>query len=345
MIFRRPQVLFLLALLPGVAAFYIRILRRRSRLPVRYSSAVLLREAMPRYSRLRRHLPFGLIVGALAALVVAASGPQMIVRLPARRATVILAVDVSRSMCSRDMLPTRLQAAEAAAATFIADQKPSTEIGIVAYADFAELVQAPTTNREAVQRAMQSLLTGGREAIGSGILKSLDAIAEADPAILPTSRKGAAVAKGAHAPDVIVLLADGVNSAGPPPLDAARAAADRGVRIYTIGFGTASGAGPASCQSSDPSEFGPAGVIASQGGSRDLPRGIDEATLKRIATTTGGAYYAASSADELRSVLLQLPTHLSFKRESMNVSVVFAATGALLATTALMLSLYWHPRT
>jgi Ca-activated chloride channel family protein len=343
MTFRWPQVVYLLVLIPAVIAFYIWILRRRRKVRVRYSSAVLLRDAMPRTSRLRRHLPFGLLVGALAALVIAVSGPAILITVAARRATVILAIDVSRSMCARDIAPTRLQAAEAAAASFVADQRPGTEIGIVAYADFAELVQPPTTDRAAVQQAIRSLLTGGREAIGSAIMTSLDAVAEVDPAVMPTTQEGSPVRKGAYAADVIVLLADGANSEGPPPLDAARAAAERGVRIYTIGFGTTNAPGAASCQSSDPSEFGPGGAIASQGGPRNLPRGVDDAMLKRIAATTGGAYYAASSADELRSVLLHLPTHLSYQRESINVSVGFAATGALLAATALVLSLHWHP--
>jgi Ca-activated chloride channel family protein len=344
MTFRWPQVLYILVLLPGVVACYIWILHRRRNVRVRYSSAVLLREAMPRTWWLRRHLPFGLLVAALATLMIAASGPRILITVPAKRATVILAIDVSRSMCATDMSPTRLQAAEAAAATFIADQKPGTEIGIVAYADFAELIQPPTTDREATQQAIRSLLTGGREAIGSAIMTSLDAVAEADPAVMPTTRTGSPAPKGAVAADAIVLVADGVNSAGPPPMDAARAAADRGVRIYTIGFGTANGPGPASCQSSDPGEFGAAGAIGAQGGSPDLPRGIDEAMLKRIAAATGGAYYPAGSAGQLRSVLLHLPTHLSLRRESLSVSVVFAAAGALLAATAMALSLYWHPR-
>jgi Ca-activated chloride channel homolog len=344
MSFRWPQVLYLWALIPGVVVFYIWILRRRSRVRARYSSAALLKEAMPGHSRLRRHLPFGLIVGALTALVIAASGPQILVTVPTQRATVVLAIDVSRSMCSRDMLPTRLQAAEAAAASFIADQKPGTEIGIVAYADFAELVQAPTTDREALHTAIRSLLTGGREAIGSGILKSLDAIAEADPQVLPTTEKGAGTQTRAYGPDVIVLLTDGINTAGPPPLDAAQAAAERGVRIYTIGFGTAKAAGPASCQSSDPGEFGPVSGWSPSGDSRDFPRGIDEATLQQIASTTGAANYPASSADELKRVLLQLPTHLGHRRQSANISVVFASAGALLAAMAMVLSLFWHPQ-
>jgi Ca-activated chloride channel family protein len=161
---------------------------------------------------------------------------------------------------------------------------------------------------------------------------------------MPRTQEGSPVPKGAHAADVIVLLVDGANSGGPPPLDAARAAADRGVRIFTIGFGTPNGPEAESCQSSDPSEFGAGAVSASQGGSRDLPRGVDEALLKRIAATTGGAYYAASSADELRGVLLRLPTRLSYERESINVSVGFAAAGALFAATGLVLSLYSHPR-
>jgi Ca-activated chloride channel family protein len=252
-------------------------------------------------------------------------------------------------MCSTDIQPTRLQAAETAALTFIRDQKPQTQIGIVAFAGFAELIQPPTTDRRALLAAVQSLLTGRRTAIGSGILKSLDAIAELDKSVppgVPGPLPGPAptpVPKGAYAPDIIVLLTDGVSNTGPLPLDAAQQAVDRGVRVYTIGFGTSNGSELASCQSSDPSLFGGLGFGFGGGAGSGFQRGIDEPTLKRIAEMTGAAYYPASSARELESVFQHLPTYLIAKHETSEVSVLFSMIGALLTLIAIALSLAWRP--
>ncbi len=341
--------LYLLAALPALVAVYVWALRRRSRFAVRYSSLTLLRPALLKQSSLRRHLPFGIFVLALGSLLVALSRPATVVTVPAAQTAIILAIDVSGSMCSIDIPPTRLQAAEAAALDFIRHQPSGTRIGIVAFAGFAELIQPPTTDQHALQLAIQSLLTGHRTAIGSGILKSLDAIAEVDktvapsisgtpPAISPTP-----VPKGAYAPDIVVLLTDGANNTGPLPLDAARQALDRGVRVYTIGFGTPNGSEFASCQSSDPfAGFGGFGGFGGGGGG-GFSRGIDESTLKSVAGLTGGAYYPASSARELETVFQHLPTDLIMKHQTSEVSVVFASAGGLLVAVAMVLSLIWHP--
>jgi Ca-activated chloride channel family protein len=256
-------------------------------------------------------------------------------------------------MCSADIQPNRLQAAEAAASDFVRKQKPNTQIGLVAFAGFAELIQPPTTNQDALQVALESLLTGHRTGIGNGILKSLDAIAEVDKTVAPSVPDGAPdtlatpVPKGAYAPDIVVLLTDGVNNTGPLPADAAQQAADRGVRVYTIGFGTDHGSEFASCQSSDPSAgfgtFGGFGGGFGGGGGGGFRRGIDEVTLRRVAEMTGGSYYPASSANELESVFEHLPTYLITKHQTSEISVVFAIGGALLAALATVLSISWHP--
>ena len=178
--------LYLLALIPALVAFYVWVLHRPHPFAVHYSSLTLLHDVLPGHTGVRRHLPFGLFMTALASLVVALSRPVSIVTVPAAQATIILAIDVSRSMCSKDIQPTRLQAAEAAALTFIRSQKPNTRFGLVAFSGFAELIQAPTTDQDALEIAIQSLLTGRRTAIGSGILKSLDAIAEVDKTVAPS---------------------------------------------------------------------------------------------------------------------------------------------------------------
>src|SRR6185503_7651346 len=160
-----PGFLLLLGLLPLIIAAYIWMLRRRPRFPVRYSSLALVREALGHQSRLRRHLPFALFVLALASLVIALGRPVAIASVPTNQTTIILTIDVSRSMCSTDIQPSRLEAAEAAALSFIQRQKSITQIGLVAFSSFGEVVQPPTTDSEALQAAVESLTTGRRTAI------------------------------------------------------------------------------------------------------------------------------------------------------------------------------------
>jgi Ca-activated chloride channel homolog len=343
MSFLWPGFLLLLGLVPLLIAGYIWALRRR-RSALRYSSLSLVRAALPRYSRWRRHVPFALFLLALSTLSIAMARPVQIVSVPTGQATILLALDVSGSMRQNDIPPSRLQAAQSAALSFIQSQRPGTAIGIVAFAGYAELIQEPTTDQEALQGAVESLTTGRATAIGSGILKAIDAIAEIDKNVTPSVADSAResqippVAKGAYAPDIIVLLTDGVATTGMPPLEAAQQAADRGLRVYTIGFGTENG----SPQFADPGGFG-GGRGGGQFGGRGFRRGIDEATLKQIADLTGGRYYAASSANELLKVFQSLPTNLITKHEVTEISVVFAAGGALLVALALALALRWNP--
>jgi Ca-activated chloride channel family protein len=337
-----PQFLLLLGIVPLLIAIYIVMLRRR-RVGLRYSSLTLVRAALPRFARWRRHLPFALFLLALTSLILALVRPVQIVTVPTGQATIILALDVSGSMRQRDIQPSRLEAAQAAALSFIQRQKPNTQIGLVAFAGWAELVQPPTTDQEALQIAVESLTTARGTAIGSGILKSLDAIAEIDPNVAPSvsdpsrDEQATPVPKGAFAPDIIVLLTDGVATTGPVPVDAAQQAVDRGVRVYTIGFGTAAGS----------SDFGGGGFFGGGGGGGGrgggFRRGIDDATLKQIASMTDAKYYEASSAGELLNVFENLPTYLIAKHEVMEISVVFAAAGALLVALALALALRWNP--
>ena len=207
------------------------------------------------------------------------------------------------------------------------------------------------------------MATGRRTAIGSGILKALDAIAEIDSAVAPSvtsSSRGpepTPVPHGAYAPDIIVLLTDGVSNAGPTPVDAAQQAADRGVRVYAIGFGTANGSSFPRCgaqflgrEPGDNQRFGGGGGFGGgfgggQFGGGGFRRGIDEDTLKQVADMTGGTYYTAESADELNNVFQNLPTYLITKHETSEVSVIFTALGALLAALAIGLSLLWQPLT
>ena len=164
-----PGFLLLLGLIPLIVAVYIWALRRR-RVALRFSSLSLVRAAIPRYSRLRRHVPLALFLIALAALIFTMARPVTVVSVPTGQATIILTLDVSGSMRQTDIEPSRLGAAKAAAISFIQKQKASTQIALVAFAGYAELIQPPTSDQEVLQNAFESLTTGRGTAIGSGIL-------------------------------------------------------------------------------------------------------------------------------------------------------------------------------
>lgn len=352
MTFFWPETLFLLGLVPAMVALYVWSLRRK-RVALRYSSLALVRAALPRYSRLRRHLPFALFLLALSGLIVTIARPVQIVSVPSGQTTIILALDVSGSMRQQDIQPSRLQAAKAAALSFIDGQKASARIAIVAFAGYSELVQPATTDRDSLRLAVRSLTTARGTAIGSGILESLDAIAEIDPSVAPsvidpsTGAEPVPVPRGAYVPHIIVLLTDGVATTGPLPLDAAQQAVDRGVRVYTIGFGTENGqegfgrGGPFG--GGGQGQVGGGQGQQGGGGWGGFRRGIDEETLKQIADISGGEYYAASSASELLTVFEELPTSLITVSEVTEISVIFAAGGALLVALAIALALRWQP--
>lgn len=340
-----PTSLILLAAIPLLIGAYIWIQRRRRRYAVRYSSLSLVRAALPRASRWRRHIPFAVFILALTALIVAMARPAAEVQVPTRRATILLAMDVSRSMCSTDIAPNRMEAAKAAALSFIENQDPSMQIGIVAFAGFAELVQPPTNDQELLRDAVERLVTARRTAIGSGILKSIEGLAEFDPNVAPlditgTAPGGPVPVTGEYIPAIIVLLTDGVSNSGPLPLDAAQEAVKRGIRVYTIGFGTANPGALPDCNGGL-SFFRPQGEFGGGGGG--FFRGIDERTLQEIAQMTGGEYYSATSASELMDVFKNLPTYLITVRELAEVTAIFTAIGAALALLAILLSFLFHP--
>jgi Ca-activated chloride channel family protein len=203
------------------------------------------------------------------------------------------------------------------------------------------MIQPPTSDQQTLVATVESLITGRWTAIGSAILKSLAAIAEIDESVAPLVNDASPgieptpVPSGVYAPSIIVLLTDGASNRGPLPLDAAQQAVDRGVRVYTIGYGTEAG-GPLDC-----GQTFPRGGWFGGGGS--FRRGIDEPTLIKIAEMTGGTYYSAESADELQEVFQSLPTYLITKQETTEITVAFTAVGALLVALAMILASFWHP--
>jgi Ca-activated chloride channel family protein len=344
-----PGFLYLLFLIPLIVVVYILLLRRRRRFAVRYSSLSLVREAAKGQSWLRRHLPFILFLFALTSLVFALSRPVATVMIPSNKATVILAVDVSRSMCSTDIPPNRLEVAKDAALNFVRNNSSGRQVGIVAFAGFAELIQPPTTDTRLLESAIGYLAPARRTAIGSAILRSLDAIAEMDNRVAPSELGSTDPASPAHppkelSPHIIVLLTDGASNAGPLPLSAAEQAVERGVRVYTIGFGTTNNSSPMNCGDDDP--FGGGGFGPQFGGGGlggGFRRDIDEDTLTQIADMTGGKYYVATNASELQEVFQNLPTYVIATRQTTEISVFFTAFAVLMAILAMMLAFLWHP--
>ncbi|MCB9136816.1 MAG: VWA domain-containing protein [Caldilineaceae bacterium] len=362
-----PWNLTFLLLIPLIVAVYLWMLRRKQRYAVRYSSLSLIREAMPRHSRWRRHLPFALFTAALAGLLMGMTRPTAEIELPMNKANIILAMDVSRSMCASDVEPNRLTVAQEAASAFIEDQPGDTRIGIVAFADFAETVVEPTADKEVLTEAVENFTTSLGTAIGSAILKSIDAIAVNNDNVAlsgvnlqaglseegtPDGDAPSPTLDGVYQPDIIVLLTDGANSRGPLPLDAAQQAADRGIRVYTIGFGTTN-PGAMVCTRAQ------LGGDLFRGGGGGFPGGfsgggggggggmrrfivLDEPTLRGVAELTGGAYFQAENADQLLDVFMNLPSHVVMQKESREISVFFAGLAALLATSAVFLSLRWN---
>ena len=352
--FSWPLVLFTLLLIPLAVPLYAWLLRRRRRFAVQYASLSLVREALPRRSRWRRHLPFALLLGSIASLILAASRPQAVVAVPINRTSIILALDVSLSMCSSDVPPNRLTVAQAVAEKFVEDQPGGTRIGLVAFAGSAQLVVPPTTDKELLTDAIAGLRTSRGTAIGSALLKSVDAIAEFN---LNVTRSGVdlSAAPGANGtpdevdyePDIIVLLTDGAATQGVDPLVAAQQTADRRIRVYTIGFGTTDPA-PLVCSreqlGSDaiPGGLGPGGPGGPSRGGRLQALRFDEDTLENVAEITGGSYYQAESADQLQDVFANLPDDVETQKKETEVSAAFVAMAALAAMLAVGLSLLWN---
>jgi Ca-activated chloride channel family protein len=243
-------------------------------------------------------------------------------------------------MCSTDVKPNRITAAEQAASAFIKSQAGGPRIGLVVFANTAVVLVPPTTDTQQLLSGLDGLTTSYGTAIGDGILASLNSIAQVDQSVAPT---GATVprARGAgYADDVIVVLTDGSNNQGVDPQTAAKQAADRGVRVFTIGYGTDNPA-PLSCSST---QFGGFAGGGSGGGgfSGGNPLEADYGTLMRISRITGGTFYRAQDASQLSIALAKLPEAFTIVRKHLDLANWFAAGGGLFIATAVALSLWWN---
>ena len=342
-----PRMLWLLLAVPLLVAVYLWLLGRR-KAAVRYASVGLLREAVGTGPRIRRHVPPALFLLALVAALFAMARPTALVTLPSQHQTIVLAIDVSLSMRASDVLPDRITAAQAAAKAFIADHPPRARIGIVAFGGSAQLVQKPTERTDDLLAAIDRFQLQRGTATGSALVVSLATLfpdegidvesvvfgrgsrdggrgVPIDRAARPEPPRPPPVKAGSHATGVIVLLSDGRRTTGPDPIEVAKMAADRGVRVFTVGFGTLEGA-----------------TIGFEGWSAYVR--LDEETLKAVADITRGEYYHASTATDLKKVYQDLNTRFVLERKDTEVTSLFSAAAALLAALAGVLSIAWFGR-
>jgi Ca-activated chloride channel family protein len=321
--------------------------RRRKRSAVTVSSVALIRGALPGRTSWRRRVPVYLFLAGLLALAGGLARPQASLSVPSNNTSILLAIDVSGSMCSTDVAPNRLTVAIDAARKFIKAEKDGTRIGLVAFSGIAGLLVPPTTDKDALLKAIDTLKTARGTAIGQAILTSIDAIAEINPNVAATGVDlGADVpnALAAYQPDTIVVLTDGSNTTGVDPVTAAGQAAARRLRIFTIGFGTTQPA-QMMCTADQvsggdtPFGRGPRGGGFGGGGRNQE---IDEDALTKVADVTGGRYFRAQDADQLSKVLGDLPRDIGLHKENVEITVWFVLAGMVSAFTGVGLALWWN---
>jgi Ca-activated chloride channel family protein len=321
--------------------------RRRRRAALTVSSVALIRAALPGRTSWRRRIPVYLFLAGLLALGGGLARPQASLAVPSNTTSILLAIDVSGSMCTTDIAPNRFAVATEAARRFVKAQRDGTRVGLVAFSGIAGLLVTPTTDKEALLDAIDTLKTARGTAIGQAILTSIDAIAESNPDVAATGvdlGDAAPGAVGEYEPDTIVVLTDGSNTTGVEPATAAEQAAARRLRVYTIGFGTTEPA-QMMCtadQVSGDSYFGPGSRGGGFGGFGGRNREIDEEALTEVADLTGGRYFRAEDADQLSDVLADLPREIGLQKEDVEITVWFVLAGVLLAVTGAGLALWWN---
>jgi Ca-activated chloride channel family protein len=339
-----PQFLWLLLVAPLLVLLYLWLIRRKKKLALRYASLSIVREAMGAGQTVRRHIPPLLFLLAIIAMLIAAARPMAVVVLPSNQQTIILAMDVSGSMRAADVQPNRLVAAQEAAKSFLKELPRHVKVGIVAFAGSANVAQLPTTNRDDLVQAIDSFQLQRATATGNAIVVSLATLfPEAGIDVnnfgpqprqrgVPIDQAGKGpqkdftpVAPGSYTSAAIIMLTDGQRTTGVDPLDAAKVAAERGVRVYTVGIGTVDGE-----------------TIGFEGWSMRVR--LDEDTLKAIANKTAAEYYYAGTAADLTKVYNTLSSRLTVEKKETEVSALFAMGAAVLALLSAGLSLLWFNR-
>lgn len=335
-----PEMLWLLAALPLIVLLYVWLMRRRKKVALRYASLALVKQAMGRSTAWRRHVPPLLMLLALAALLLAVARPTAVISLPSQQETIVLAMDVSGSMRAADVQPNRLVASQEAAKAFVAELPRSVRVAVVQFAGTAAVVQPPTHSRDDVYAAIDRFQLQRGTATGSGIVLSLATLfpdAGIDLSQITGQRamppgpndkpkpEFTPVEPGSYGSAAIIMLTDGQRTTGPDPLEAAKMAAERGVRVYTVGIGTKEGE-----------------TIGFEGWSMRVR--LDEDALKAVAQMTRADYFYAGTAEDLKKVYQSLSTKLVVERKETEISGLVAALGALLMVLSAALSVAWFGR-
>ena len=344
-----PGMLWLLFAVPVLVGAYVLLLRRRKNSALRYASLSLIRQAISPSERFQRHIPPLLVLLAMIVTIVAIARPSVPITLLSRQQTIVVAMDVSLSMSATDVDPNRITAAQAAAKAFVDERPPDVRIGIVAFGASAALVQPPTQNRDDLLAAIDRFQLQRGTATGSAIYAALatlfpDAGIDLESLNLKgglsrnpergsrlestrksEDRKFTPVPPGSYNSGAIILMSDGRRTTGPDPLDAAKMAADHGVRVYTVGFGTEQG-----------------GAIGYEGWSIYVR--LDEETLKAVADITRGEYFHAGTAADLRKVYQDLTARLVLEKKDTEITSLLTAAAAVLLLASSMLSLLWFNR-
>ena len=340
-----PQMLWLLLLLPALVLFYLWLLRRKKKMAVRYASLSIIKQALGPGMGLRRHIPAGLLLLGITAMLLATARPLAVISLPILQETIMLAMDVSGSMRATDVQPNRLVAAQNAAKAFLTQVPRDVKVGIVAFAGAAQVVQVPTVNRDDLVAAIDRFQMQRGTAIGNGLVLSLATIfpgagidlnamlngrerargTAIDQAPTTAPKEFTPVAPGSYGSAAIILLTDGQRTTGVDSIEAAKLAADRGIRVYTVGIGTVNGE-----------------TVGFDGWSMHVR--LDEETLKAIAAKTQGEYFYAGTAESLKKVYETLGTRLMVEKKETEISALLALLAAALAITSAALSVLWFNR-
>ena len=343
MTFAEPLFLLALLLVPLAVLAYLFVQRRRSRYAVRFTNVDLVANLVPKSPGWRRHLPPALYLVAIAALATSLAKPAMAVQVPREEATVMLAIDVSRSMLATDVSPTRLDAAREAASDFVDQLPESFRVGLVTFSTRARVVVAPTTDRAEIRTAIAQLDADGGTALGDAINATLvgtglvpggttpaPPVDPSTPPATPAPTPNPALDENGNPIVATVLLSDGANSTGDlQPLEAAERAAAIGVPVYTIALGTANGTVEMPDQ---------------RGMLRPFAVPPDPETLAAIAETTGALFFEAPSAADLAQIYENLGSRIGFTTEQQEVTYLFAALGLVFILAGAGLAAHWFNR-
>lgn len=343
MLFLWPEYLWLMLAIPLLPLAYVWLLRRRRQMVVRFSSLRTVREAGGR--NWRRHVPPALLLLACSGLLFAASRPVARVPLPWARTTIVMAIDVSLSMRVTDVKPNRLTAAQEAAKLFLRELPKDIEVGLVTFAGTSQVAQRPTLDRAALVAAIDAFQMQRATAIGNAIVVSLSelfpdhgldvgemtfgggkrAARSLDDKDKPPPKPFTPVKPGSYRSGAIVLLSDGRRTTGVDTLEAAKLAADRGVRIYVVGLGTPDGG-------------------ASAGEWMSIYLRLDEPTLREVARMTGGEYHQAGTAEKLLDVYKELGSTVQVVTRETEITGLVSLVSALFLVAAGVLSVLWFRR-